>query len=135
MDEIIGNYDVSGDNIEFVDGEDVCRWRGILMTDKKMIELFGISIIDCIQALGDGILVINGYLDTEETDEVIFVNGDTLKDAIKNYVHVMKKGRTSVQAYELDQFTKIEPLPKTINIPLLLLFDTELNLYYKNMSK
>ena len=100
-----------------------------------MIEMFGISIIDCIQALGDGILVINGYLDTEETDEVIFVNGDTLKDAIKNYVHVMKKGRTSVQAYELEQFTKIEPLPKTINIPLLLLFDTELNLYYKNMSK
>ena len=132
MDEIIGNYDVSGDNIEFIAGEDHCRWRGILMTNEVMLDMFGIVIYETYQqSLEDGILIIHGHLDVDEIKEVIFVNGDTLKDAIKNYVQVMMKIRSSFEPYELEMFTLIEPLPKTINISQILLFDTELNLYYK----
>lgn len=133
------NYDISGDNIIIDKNDrdnDDCTWRGILMDDKKQLELFGIIFGDCQPYLEEGLLVIDGYYpeDDETSDATIFVNGESLKEAILNYIRFLKLRKHehhSFSIYEIEEFGRVEPIPSTFNIPLILLFNAELDLYFK----
>lgn len=67
--------------IEFIDGEDVCRWNGIPMTEEFHMKLFGVP--EEIFMENDIIGVGNTYYTNKSLFEVLCMLGTVVKDKVE----------------------------------------------------
>lgn len=111
---------VSISNIEFIDNEPFCRWKGVMLTPENCIELFG---FDCIEIY-------------TKTNKLIIIGSTLFCSDIKYLVHKISKVS---DVKDLDWLLGIkEVLPfeatKKINIKLMEECNKDLDEYYETFK-
>jgi len=128
---IMVSEDVSKDNIIYQEGLDYCLWRGTEVNPENSFRMFGVDIHECTIDLAIGLIVIEGEL--ENGTFRIFINGGNYRECVKNYIRFLKTHYREDDRIPLDivdHFDLLEPIPESFNLPAIVLFDTELNLYF-----